>query len=1535
MAARVNVKFVAILCTVVGVVFVGMAGAAYFIVKKSAADHFAAGQQYEQAGNFEEAQKSYAKAVNKERTNTLYLEQWIDSIEKLTPQTQTKYADMYWKDYIPALRALAVAKRTDVEAWDRFLQTQYEQRKVFGAEGRTSWESMLSEVNTAIGYFLAAGDGSDDDAAWNRLRRYRALSNLNMMMGAGAADQDFRDKTVLDFEAALAVDPSDDEAAVGLYEWLMAEASRADGSRRDPQVYLTQARETLDGFLANNPDHPRALIARLFYDIQVDARPIRDMRTQEDRVRANIQLAESYKPRVEAMVERVLSQSDRSDFGVDVVQLVHRLERLVDPQGRIPLTDRVLAASVEAAEGRPGEIAKLDFFNGVFSADSNDYERAIAAFKRVEDSPTIPVSLDGIIVSLLKGQAVLRRTQSAIELAQRAEGEARTAAIQRVTDFRSEVSQFWPEATPSVMLLDARIAYMKGELAEAQRLAIAYQRESGSDDPQANFLLGAIYMDRNQPGEALRELERYVELQPNVPGAWAQLSSLRDRLGDRDGAMEAIEQAVQLAPDDESIRNRYNTMRAVQGMAVSDDPITQALVRVQRFVDTTGGLSPQYERAVALIRQTMALHGDDVRLYNALATILGLQGKTDDALAAIDEGLTKYPESGGLAQLRTRLRLQQGEIPDDLELTPVRRAMLEYRIAGQQGKSEAAEAALQEAIRLAPEDPEVLQIRIAMALDDEDFKQAEQLINRATELNTDQAGGRILRSTLLQAQGRLAEALSMIDSVIADGLTSVPVLYRKAQILRNMGRADAAVDVYRDILRRQPDDVTNVREVVTALAQLGRLRQALDIARSSQRVAGADPIFVDQWLKLEAEVGDATAAMLKREDIRDEQPGNRENNLALVNVYVKLGEWAKARPIIDEARAAQDDVVLAMLDARWHAEQGELGRAVATFEQYMAGRQRSGELDARDVLSYANFLQSQDQTNRAIAMLRGSLGLEPETGKPIHRRLALLLLSTGRATEAVEVIDQIIAAGDDADGTLELARAEAYVRGGLLDEAERALSSLSAKNSTSEAAGILRADLAQRRGDRRAAEKALSDTLAANPTSARAYTRRAEMIWIDLEQDDASMSDAERAEFTRNAIADLNEAVKHDPNMWEAYRLLGIIAMESKRYDDAARHVAKAIELRPGQSVLRTRLIRRLVQEGDTPRAMTIINAAVTANPADIDLQVNFARLLADLGRTGEATRLFEGVLTQRRNPEIAAQFVEFLLNQDTSTARAKARQVLSDANLNVRGTWQLQLMDAALALQEGAKARAVAVARTSFDMVRDDTSGVIRWFNAMPALIKDHAVRMEVAVQLGVDQTPQRVGEIMLASLMLQDPSTEQQGLSELRRLASDRDNTVSVRAGQLLGDTLYARKEYSGAVEAWRAVIDRDPRASQSLNNMAFVLATELDDCAAAIDLARRAIEIGGVAPAIARSTLVVALLECDRTVEAQQVAEELNSLAKGTPEEALAAIRLGEVALKQGKMEEARGYADQARAVINAWGDRAQAYESILQSFEDALG
>ena len=282
-------------------------------------------------------------------------------------------------------------------------------------------------------------------------------------------------------------------------------------------------------------------------------------------------------------------------------------------------------------------------------------------------------------------------------------------------------------------------------------------------------------------------------------------------------------------------------------------------------------------------------------------------------------------------------------------------------------------------------------------------------------------------------------------------------------------------------------------------------------------------------------------------------------------------------------RAEADDIGLVLLDARWHADQGVLARAIAVFDRYVSARRQSGQLDARDVLVYVNFLQSEEQTNRAIALIRGSEDIDLADERPLAKRLALLLFATNRIDEAVEVMDELIAAGVDDDGVLELARVESFIVSNDFERAQSALDSLGTAARATEEAGILTANLAVRQGNKRAAYQAISNTLAAHPTPSPADVRRAELRWDDIQNDD-SITSIERTQFQRDAIGDLEEAIKHNPSAWEAHRLLGVIAIADERFEDAARHIATTIELRSGQAPLRTRLVSLLVERGDTPQ---------------------------------------------------------------------------------------------------------------------------------------------------------------------------------------------------------------------------------------------------------------------------------------------------------------------------------------------------------------
>lgn len=78
----------------------------------------------------------------------------------------------------------------------------------------------------------------------------------------------------------------------------------------------------------------------------------------------------------------------------------------------------------------------------------------------------------------------------------------------------------------------------------------------------AHLGLGMAYLGRDQPREALREVERALEIMPRWADARNSLGVIRDRLGDRAGAIQAFEQALQEDPRHPLARQNLQTLRS-------------------------------------------------------------------------------------------------------------------------------------------------------------------------------------------------------------------------------------------------------------------------------------------------------------------------------------------------------------------------------------------------------------------------------------------------------------------------------------------------------------------------------------------------------------------------------------------------------------------------------------------------------------------------------------------------------------------------------------------------------------------------------------------------------------------------------------------------------------------------------------------------------------------------------------------------------------------------------------------------------------
>src|SRR5215470_5846145 len=95
MASRVNVKFVVLLSVVLGMVFLGVAGALVYVKFRSGERNARLGEQAAARGDWVAAEKFYSRAVAKDQTNVAWLKGWRDAMLHLTPDSEQVYSTDY------------------------------------------------------------------------------------------------------------------------------------------------------------------------------------------------------------------------------------------------------------------------------------------------------------------------------------------------------------------------------------------------------------------------------------------------------------------------------------------------------------------------------------------------------------------------------------------------------------------------------------------------------------------------------------------------------------------------------------------------------------------------------------------------------------------------------------------------------------------------------------------------------------------------------------------------------------------------------------------------------------------------------------------------------------------------------------------------------------------------------------------------------------------------------------------------------------------------------------------------------------------------------------------------------------------------------------------------------------------------------------------------------------------------------------------------------------------------------------------------
>jgi tetratricopeptide (TPR) repeat protein len=1433
MAGKVNKNFILTLVAGLAGVFVLMALAYVFLLKNSAADLAREGDRRMAQGEHEKAQEYYSKAVNKEQTNSVYLAKWRESLRKLAPDKVVTYRDMVERWRL-ATRQLARVSRKEVAPKREYLE--WLRDDMTGMEfNRQAQESMILET----GALLTIHAGDPPGGEWETLRRFRGMAKMEIFAFVQDSRPEVATEAEEDLTAAIAADPADTESAVVLRSLHLVLAARArERSQLDEeQVQLGRAKAVLDQAVERNPADAFIHIVALEAEVNRRSDEFRRMPRGADPLAWMRSLQSELRPSFSAVADKARA-SDPRKINTRLVDAIRRMEAIfADVEGKFPVTMAVIERGLE---GRPDDPMLIAAKADVQVAE-DDLAAAVASVQKILDLPVPPTSLTGLRLFAMRNNARFYQALWTARMASAAKESDRAALAADAKSLREKLAAAEAPDSPSVLFVDAQIAFVDADFGRANQLLDRYAKAiRGRPAPDALLLHAAVAEKLNQLGLAKSKLEECLRIDQRNARALYALADVTFRLQEIDEALALYLRLGQMLPDDRFVKGRIEVLRQLSGdrSAPASDPVLADLIELRDMVRTREGEKDRTAEAIPFLQRRVSERNQDPRLVQQLALLLMGEGRRDEALTSLRAGLAAHPEAGDLKDLEIALSNpdpMQGRIQlidSKTDGTPLEKALAKYQVFKESGKAADASAQLAIAAGIDAADERVVEMQFLDAMESGEWAKAQQFADVASKANHDQVGGLTFRARLMGAQGKTAEALAAITDAVGRG-GAVPEVWRiKGRIEMSLGRLAEAAESYRQALRLRPGDVGAINDALTALVSNGLTEEALKLAKESERFAAADSRFVDMWLSLEAAAGSKRFAIDRREVIARTNPKDRKNLIALAALYIVDRNWAKARPLIDRVRTLEDGTDVLTLDARWHWEQGEREKARSLFDNYLKALPQDS-LTAYPFLVYAQFLAAQQDDDGALAVLERARMHQDAKSAEADKAIVEVLMKNARFEEAAAVCRRIVAAAaDDAKQTHRLRLVECLVKIGNMTDADKELSLLGPAADADPMAMLLGADI----------KAGLKDVRAQKDMLDRAVTRFPDNPLVFFKRGQALASDARTA---REAISDFNKAVQLRPDMWQAYRMRATAHLMLNQMAEAEADLTQAVLLAPYNDELFMGLTSDFIRKGDYARAGDLAMQVLAKRDRDVAAMANVASLFMSVNAFVEAARFYKMAFDIEKSDMVSQRYLDALLSASPPN-NTEANVVLNAlGDQRIAASPGLLMAVSKLSKNTGRVAEANAAANEALKLLRvDEPTMMLAWFNDLRRLLprKDELLRyLDQAGRLTSAAKAQEWISYFRIAANLEDPATIAATIAPAKELlAAAEEPSIRQLLYRSVSGAQIAQGDFSEAVKTIREGLGGFPSDVELLNNGAYCLSEKLSKPQEAVALIERAVEL-----------------------------------------------------------------------------------------------
>lgn len=1525
MAGKVNKNFIFTLVAGLAGVFVLMALAYVFLLKNSAADLAREGDRRMTQGQYDKAQEYFSKAVNKEQTNADYLIKWRESLLKLNPESVVTYRDLVERWRL-ATRQLAKISKKDVAPKREYLDWLRED--MTGMEfNRQAHESLIGETTS----LLALHKGDPAGGEWETLRRFRGMAKMEIFAFVQDSRPEVAKEAEEDLLAAIAADPADTESAVVLRSLYQVQAARArERSQLDEeQSFRDKAKTVLTQAVERNPSDAFVHLAALEAEVDERSAAFRQNSRGADPVAWMRTLQSDLRPSFVGVVDKGRA-TDPAKINTRLIDGVRRMEAIFSEQeGKFASTMAIVDRGLSTRANDPMLLAaKADI-----EVAEDNLAGAVATVQKILDLPVPPTSLTGLRLFGMRNNARFYQALWTARMASAAKESDKAALTASAKSLREKLAAVEAPDSPSVLFVDAQIAFVDADFGRANQLLDRYAKAVRSrPSPDALLLHAAVAEKLNQLGLCKSKLEECLRIDPRNPRALYALADVTFRLQETDEALGLYLRLGQMLPDDRFVKGRIEVLRQLAGdrTVPASDPVLADLIELRDMVRTREGEKDRTAEAVPFLKRRVAERNQDPRLAQQLALLMMGEGKRDEALAALRASLAVHPQATELKDLEIALsnpdpvagRLQL--IDSKTDGTPLEKALAKYQVLKEAGKAAEAAEQLAAAAGMDASDERVVEMQFLDAMEAGEWAKAQQFADVASKANHDQVGGLTFRARLLGAQGKTSEALAAITEAVGRG-GAVPEVWRiKGRIEMSLGRMAEAAESYRQALRLRPSDIGAINDALLALVSSGLTEEALKLAKDSERFAASDAKFVDMWLALEAAAGSKRFAIDRREVIARTNPKDRMNLIALASLHIGDRNWAKARPMIDRARELQDGTDVLTLDARWHWEQGEREKARSLFDAYLKG-QPEDKLTSYPFLVYAQFLATQQDDEGALVVLEQARAKQDPKSAEADKAIVELLMKNARFEQAAAVCRRIVTAGaDDAKQTHRLRLVESLVKIGNVQDAEKELALLGSAAEADPMSMLLAADI----------KAGLKDVRGQKDMLDRAVTRFPDNPLVFFKRGQALAADARTA---REAISDFNKAVQLRPDMWQAYRMRATAHLLLNQMAEAEADLTQAVLLAPYNDELFMGLVSDFIRKGDYARAGDVAMQVLAKRDRDVNAMATVASLFMSVNAFLEAARFYKMAFDIEKSDMVAQRYLDALLSA-TPPNNTEANVVLNSlGDQRIASNPGFLMAVSKLAKNTGRIAEANAAANEALKLLRvNEPTMMLAWFNDLRRLLpkKDELLRyLDQAGRLTSAAKAQEWISYFRIAANLEDPATIAATLGPAKELLG-RAEEPSIR--QLLYRSVsgaqIAQGDYAEGVRTIREALGSFPSDVEMLNNGAYCLAEKLGKPQDAVAMIEKAVELTpGVADVWDTYGAVFFRLE-----QYEKAADGYGRAVRLAGSPALT-IKYGapliESLVKAGRKEQARSLLRDLRTIVD--DSRNQIDPELRARFDQAVG